>query len=161
MSRIEDSEVTQLEYYLPHHPVFQDSSLTTKLRVVFDASCSTSTGTSLNDVLLMGPVLQAELLNIILTFRTWQFVLIADVEKMYRQVLIDEVQRHYQHILWRKDPYEDLRTYQLNTVTYGTAAAFYLAIRVLRQIAQLNQREFPTGASVILSDFYADDRHVK
>ncbi|XP_062541423.1 uncharacterized protein LOC134209453 [Armigeres subalbatus] len=47
--------------YLPHHPVVKEESTTTKVRVVFDASCKTITGTSLNDTLLAGPVIQDDL----------------------------------------------------------------------------------------------------
>ena len=39
-------------YYLPTHGVTKESSTTTKLRVVFDASACTSSGISLNDQLL-------------------------------------------------------------------------------------------------------------
>jgi len=39
-------------YYLPH-PVLKDTSLTTKLHVVFYASCKISMGVSLNDVLMV------------------------------------------------------------------------------------------------------------
>ncbi|XP_055589036.1 uncharacterized protein LOC129741338 [Uranotaenia lowii] len=39
--------------YLPHHPVFKESSTTTKVRVVFDASCKTTTGFSINDMQLL------------------------------------------------------------------------------------------------------------
>lgn len=42
-------------YYIPHHVV------TKKLRVVFDASCKTSAGKSLNGVQMLGPKLQTEL----------------------------------------------------------------------------------------------------
>ncbi|XP_075217877.1 uncharacterized protein LOC142322682 [Lycorma delicatula] len=42
---IPDSEV----FYLPHHNVFKETSLTTKLRVVFDGSAKSSNGLSLND----------------------------------------------------------------------------------------------------------------
>lgn len=40
-------------YYLPHHCVLKSTS-ETKLRVVFDASCKSSSGISLNDVLMVG-----------------------------------------------------------------------------------------------------------
>ncbi|XP_025997103.1 uncharacterized protein LOC105204499 [Solenopsis invicta] len=42
-------------YYMPHHAVFKATSSTTRIRVVFDASCKTDTGTSLNDILMVGP----------------------------------------------------------------------------------------------------------
>ncbi|XP_011862577.1 PREDICTED: uncharacterized protein LOC105559116, partial [Vollenhovia emeryi] len=38
-------------YYLPHHGVIRESSVTTKLRVVFNGSSRTSNGLSLNDIL--------------------------------------------------------------------------------------------------------------
>ena len=55
---------------MPHHAVIKPDSTTTKLRVVFDASCATSTGISLNNALMVGPVVQEDLLTIILRFRT-------------------------------------------------------------------------------------------
>lgn len=57
-------------YYLPHHGVLKPSSTSTKLRVVFNASQSTSTGQSLNDQLCIGPKLQSDLIEIIIRWRT-------------------------------------------------------------------------------------------
>ena len=48
-------------YTLPMHAVYKTSSSSTKLRVVFDGSCPTSTGISLNDVLAAGPTLHPNL----------------------------------------------------------------------------------------------------
>jgi len=45
----------------------------------------------------------------------------------------------------------------LNTLTYGTACAPYLATRVLQESVKLNQDRWPLGASRILTDFYVDD----
>lgn len=38
-------------YYLPHHEIFRLSIITTKLRVVFNASSKTTNGKSLNDLI--------------------------------------------------------------------------------------------------------------
>jgi len=51
--------------YISHHAVIRDASNTTKLRVVFNASCKTRDGTSLNDHLFIGPKLQKDLPAII------------------------------------------------------------------------------------------------
>ncbi|XP_018575288.1 uncharacterized protein LOC108914070 [Anoplophora glabripennis] len=42
------------KYFIPHLCVIRELSTTTKLRVVFDASCKSSSGYSLNDVTLKG-----------------------------------------------------------------------------------------------------------
>ncbi|GFX06940.1 DUF1758 domain-containing protein [Trichonephila clavipes] len=45
------SHTSKDQNFLPHHAVIKPSSPTTKLRVVFDASCKTTNGTSLNSLL--------------------------------------------------------------------------------------------------------------
>lgn len=87
--------------YLPHHGVIRETSTTTKLRVVFDASAKSSSGKSLNDVLLVGPTVQDNLLDILLRFRLYETAFMADIQKMYRQILVDPRDRDFQRILWR------------------------------------------------------------
>ncbi|XP_050555834.1 uncharacterized protein LOC126911643 [Spodoptera frugiperda] len=141
-------------YFLPHHCV-QRESTTTKLRVVFDAGAQTSSGKSLNDLQLIGPPLLNDLVGILLRFRQYTFVACADVEKMFRQVLVQADQRQLQLILWRDSKQEPLGIYQLNTVTYGTASAPYLAMRCLRQLAFECDDELVS--SNVLNSFYCDD----
>ncbi|KAK2578857.1 hypothetical protein KPH14_012604 [Odynerus spinipes] len=150
-------EADRMTCYLPHHAVVKQSSLTTKLRVVFDASCSTDSGISFNDALLAGPVLQHDLVSIIARFRKWKFVLNADITKMYRQVLIAEDQRSLQRILWRENPDDEVQIFELNTVTYGMVPASYLAVRTLHQLAEDEGASYPIGATVTKTDFYMDD----
>ncbi|CAL1671962.1 unnamed protein product [Lasius platythorax] len=157
MEKITEHGCPRIGYYLPHHPVLKEDNLTTKLRVVFDASLKTSTGISLNDTLMIGPTIQEDLWNIILRFRIWSYVMSADAEKMYRQVCVDDSQTHYQRILWRTNPHEEIETFELKTVTYGTASASYLATRALEETAKAEKTNFPLGAASILSDFYVDD----
>ncbi|XP_053692622.1 uncharacterized protein LOC128741071 [Sabethes cyaneus] len=144
-------------YFLPHHCVIKPDSLTTKLRVVFDASCATDTGVSLNDALMIGPVVQDDLLSIVLRFRMHRYAIIADVEKMYRQVAVHSPDRALQQILWRNSPQEPLRTYQLTTVTYGTSCAPYLATKCLQELSKSVQNTQPKIARIVGSDFYMDD----
>ncbi|XP_058816239.1 uncharacterized protein LOC131679517 [Topomyia yanbarensis] len=143
--------------YLPHHPVVKEASTTTKVRVVFDASCNTSSGISLNDVLLVGPVIQEDLRSIILRCRTKQIMLVADVEKMFRQILISPEERPLQCILWRSSPTEEVSMYELNTVTYGTKPAPFLATRTLQQLATDEEYRFPLAARAVIKDTYMDD----
>ncbi|GFV49633.1 DUF1758 domain-containing protein [Trichonephila clavipes] len=88
---VPDSEINNIKsLYLPHHGVVRDTSCTTKLRVVFDASSKTSSGLSLNDVLMVGPRVQPELLPILIQFRIFSVAICADVEKMFHQIKVHE-----------------------------------------------------------------------
>ena len=147
----------QDDNYLPHHCVLKPDSATTKLRVVFDASAKSSSGLSLNDVMLTGPTVQRSLFDIVLRFRCHKYVFTADVPKMYRQVEVHEEDRKYQRILWRDDRQQPLLTIELSTVTYGTAAAPFLATRSLNQLALDEQHNFPEASKTVLNSFYVDD----
>ncbi|XP_018392969.1 PREDICTED: uncharacterized protein LOC108772023, partial [Cyphomyrmex costatus] len=158
MTKSSLSEIANQEqaYYIPHHAVLCDSSATTRLRVVFNASCRTSNGLSLNDHMLIGPKLQKDLAAILLQWRQYRYVFIVDIAKMYRQILIDPRDTDYQRIVWR--PHATLITeYRLLTVTYGTAAAPYLALRVLNQLIEDEGAELPLAAYVLGHQTYVDD----
>lgn len=155
-SLINQNSISQ-EFFLPHHGVLKESSTTTKLRVVFDGSAKTTTGLSLNDTLKVGPKLQDDLMDIVIRFRTYKFAFTADIEKMYRCVIVRDNQRNLQKILWRFNNSDKVDQYQLNTVTYGTASAAYLAVRCLQQVALENKHKFSKACEIILTCFYVDD----
>ncbi|XP_070515872.1 uncharacterized protein [Cardiocondyla obscurior] len=143
--------------YLPHHGVCKGGNAGAKLRVVFDASCKTSKGNSLNDAFLKGPTIQQELTSILIRFRLWRYVFSADVVKMYRQIRVHASQTHLQRIVWRESPNDPLQTYELLTVTYGTTSAPFLATRCLQHLAERHVGEWPVGSKHMLRDFYVDD----
>ncbi|GBN92163.1 hypothetical protein AVEN_222193-1 [Araneus ventricosus] len=76
---------------------------------------------------------------------------------MYRMINIDESQRKLQRILWKEDVNKPIKMYQLNTITYGTVGAPYLAMRTLKQISIDEGKNFPVAASVLCNDFHMDD----
>lgn len=97
--------------YLPHHGVTKGSSSSTKLRVVFDASAKNHKGVLFNDALQVGPVLQDNLIDIIIRFRFHKIVIISDLQKMYHQVMIHHDDRDFQHVLWRFSIDESIMEY--------------------------------------------------
>ncbi|XP_012234562.1 uncharacterized protein [Linepithema humile] len=158
MSQISSiKETASKKYYIPHHAVVTNINDRIKLRVVFDASARTTSGIALNDLLRVGPTIQPTLLATVVRFRQYQFVMTADIVKMYRQVNIQEDQRDLQRIIWRADINQPIQEYRLNTVTYGLALAPFLAIRALQQTGQDAQQDHPVASQVICRDFYVND----
>ena len=79
-------------YYMPMH-VVRKSSTTTKIRIVFDASAKTSTGTSLNEQFMIGHTVHSQLIDVLLRFRNFKIAMTTDVSRMYHAVLLTEEQR--------------------------------------------------------------------
>lgn len=146
-----------VNYYLPHHCVFKPDSTTTALRVVFDGSAKSSNGQSVNSLLMNGPVVQNELSSILLRFRTHKVAFSSDISKMYRQVMLHPDDQRYQYIFWRFNSQDTIKTYKLQTVTYGTTSAPFLATRCLLELANENERHDPIASAAIKYDMYVDD----
>ncbi|XP_075163644.1 uncharacterized protein LOC142236255 [Haematobia irritans] len=144
-------------YYLPHHAVVKPERTSTKVRVVFNASKKSSSGFSLNDILHTGPILQNDLMSVILRWRFFQYVFNGDIQKMYRQILVHENDRQYQRIIFRNSETELLQDYCLKTVTFGVNCAPYLAIRTLLQLSEDGKATHPTASSILQNQIYVDD----
>ena len=115
----EDMEKDPSEiFYLPMHAVYKSSSSTTKIRAVFDASAKSSSGVSLNDILLVGPTIHPPLIDVLLRFRVHRISLIADVSKMYRAIQLAKPDRDLQRFIWRSKPEDVLQDYRMTRVTY-------------------------------------------
>ncbi|KAK9754305.1 Pao retrotransposon peptidase [Popillia japonica] len=80
-------------YYLPHLCVIKESSISTKLRVVFNGSSKSSKGISLNDKY------------------------ITDITKMYRQILVHPKDQEYQKILCIENSSQVTKRYILSTIS--------------------------------------------
>lgn len=98
------------KYFIPHHAVVKRNEQ--GIRVVFDASTKTSSDRSLNDYLPTGLKLQMNISHILL--RTWfkKFIIIADIAMMFYQILIYEIDRVFQYVLWRNLPQEKVKEFE-------------------------------------------------
>ena len=144
-------------YYLPIHAVYKQSSSTTKLRIVFDASCSSSTGVSLNDILAAGPTLHPQLDIILMRFRTYTVAVTGDISKMYREVELCPRDRQLHRFLWRPEKSQPIGDYHMNRVTFGVTSSPYVAVKVLQQTAVDHCKPTSSAFWHIHNSFYVDD----
>ncbi|GFX49437.1 integrase catalytic domain-containing protein [Trichonephila clavipes] len=142
LERVVESSEPPTHYYIPHHDVLRPEKLTTKLRIVFNGSSPTTTGISLNDILLKGEV-KEDVFETISRFRRHKFAFTTDIQKMYRQILINPDQQDLKRIIWKQGLDAEILTYRLKTVTYGLSNAPFLAIRTLQQLAKDEKSRFP------------------
>lgn len=124
--------------------------------MVFNGSCPSNNGISLNNVLVNGPNYQPKLSTTLQRFRKFKIALSADVTKMYRQISMASEYRRYQRILWRNNEREKLQQFQLTTVTFGLTSSSSQAIRTLIQISK-DEDINPTVKNEINQGFYVDD----
>jgi len=103
IEKVIEKETDQL--FTPHHPVLTPSKSTTKVRIVYDASAKASKNVNcLNDCLYRGPITLPDLCGILLRLRTYPIVILADVERAFLQIGIQQKERDVTRFLWFRDP---------------------------------------------------------
>ena len=144
-------------FYLPIHVVTKESSTTTKIRAVFDASAITSTGISLNSILMVGPTVHPPLTDVLIRFRNHRIAMIADVSRMYRAILLTEPDKDLHRFVWRNNPSEQLRDYWMTRITFGVSASSFIANMCVKQNASDFGSQYPKAAKQVETSFYVDD----
>ena len=147
----------QHTFYLPMHAVHKDSSTTTKLCVVFDASAKSSTGLSLNDLLLVGPTVHSSLVDVLIRFRMHRVALTTDVSRMYRAVLLTESDRDLHRFVWQEHMHEPLKDFRMTRLTFGVSASSFIANMCVRQNSIEHAADYPLAAKAVSDSFYVDD----
>lgn len=142
-------------YYLPHHSVIKESSNTTKMRIVFNASAKTTSGLSFNDIVHVGPTIQTSTFNLHIKFRLHEVVLTGDIEKMYRMVKVRPEDQRYQRILWYQE--NEIIKLQSTVVMFGQACAPFLAIRTMNELCEIEKDNFPIASNIVKRDCYVDN----
>ncbi|VDO05251.1 unnamed protein product [Haemonchus placei] len=90
-------------YYIPHQAVIKSEKATTKTRIVLDASSKKKGELSLNDVIHQGPLILPNLCGVLIRSRIGSKIMIADVEKAFHMIHLQETERDAVRFLWLKN----------------------------------------------------------
>ena len=99
---------------------------------MYDACCNVD-GPSLNQCLYPGTSLKEPLLPIILRFRAYKIVTVADIEKAFWQISLNPEHRDYVRFLWFDDDREvnsktiadsEICEYRICRVLFGVTSSF-------------------------------------
>ncbi|XP_063601659.1 uncharacterized protein LOC134777731 [Penaeus indicus] len=144
---------SQPTYYMPHRPVVKESSASTKIRPVFDASAASYNGISLNDCLESGPSLNPDLVKVLIRFRRWKVALTADITKAFLQICVQEKDRDVHRFLWKcKD---SIRIMRFVRVPFGNTSSPFLLNATIKHHLQ----SFPNTEVIeeLKENLYVDD----
>ena len=140
-------------FYLPHHPVIKESSLSTKVRPVFDASCKGYNKISLNDCMNAGPNYLPDLPALLIRFRRWQYALTADIQKAFLQVEVQEPDRDVHRFLW--DVNDQIKDMRFTRVPFGNKGSPFLLMATVKH--HLSLMEPSPTVSELEENLYMDD----
>ena len=138
-------------HYMPHQAVFK-KSVTTPLRIVFNASSKPNEGKSLNDCLMTGPSLTAKLHEILVQFRQGTHAVTTDILKAFHRIIVDKEHREFLKFLWINLESLELLIYQFKVVLFGATCLPYLLPETLQ--TRLSQN---AEGNKFVDKFYVDN----
>ncbi len=140
-------------WYIPHHMVHHNG----KNRIVFNCSFNFQ-GLSLNEYLLPGPTLGANLLGVLLRFREHAVAISSDIKGMFHQVRLLTEDQKFLRFLWR-----DMNTtsppdiYQWSVLPFGTTSSPCCATFALRKHVVDHSKPDSEARASIERCFYVDN----
>ena len=146
-------------HYLPHREVIRADKETTKLRVVYDASCNT-TGTSLNDCLLAGPPLTPMIFDILVRFRAFKVAVVADIEKAFLNISVTPEHRDFLRFLWVDDPFKScprVQVLRFCRVVFGVTSSPFILNATIRHHMNTYIETDEQFVKKVLDSLYVDD----
>lgn len=152
-------EPNERVFYIPHKPVKKETAVTTKLRIVFDASAKPSEDSpSLNECLETGPPLQNLLWNVLVRNRLKPVALAADIKQAFLQVRIRPEDRDALRFHWlkNKDP-SVIEALRFTRALFGLVQSPFLLAGTLKLHLQSLREKYPVEVDEILRSLYVDD----
>ena len=146
------------EFYLPHKGVFKESSETTKLRVVYDASTKPDASSpSLNECLNPGPSLQNKLWDVMVQQLAFPVMVSSDIRQAFLQIRVKEHDRDVLRFHWKKEESSPLEILRFTRVLFGLAPSPYLLQGVIETHLDAWAKEYPDEVELLRRSMNVDD----
>ena len=148
-----------VQNYLIWHPVWNENSLSTSTRIVFNFSLPTPSSYSVNDLLAKGRNNMNKLVEIFIAFRTHSVGYHTDVEQMYPTIKLDQEHWCMQRYLFQEslDPDALPEEKVIMRVIYGAVSSGNQAERGIRETARLQESDYPEVKEIVHKKCYVDD----
>ena len=148
--------------FIPWNTVTKEASLSTPVRVVFNASSRCATGESLNSCLAKGQNKLPKILHMLLRFASKRHCFAADISMAYNAVKLLPEFYTFQRYLWKKglEESDEIVEMIITTLIYGVAPAGPLMGAGFEDLANYASKHHPlheAGAEVLREDTYVDD----
>ena len=126
---------SEVKHFIPWTAVWNSNSVSTPCRPVFNASCATDTGYSMNDLLPKGRNSLNKLAHIVIRWRMHPSAFHTDIQKMYNTIKLDPRHWCYQLCLFHDllDPNVKPVTFVIRTLIYGVKTSGNQAERAIRE----------------------------
>ena len=159
---VQKGVATGAHYFIPWRTVFNLGSLSTPLRMVFDASARTPGGESLNDILARGMNMLGKLLHLLVKFRFGCYAFSADIQMAYNNLKLDPDYYKYHQYLWSENLSSEEQSVVMIVVTaiYGVRPAGNLTLAAFAKIVKIAKDlggKYTLGAIALEMCSYMDD----
>ncbi|XP_055928122.1 uncharacterized protein LOC129959329 [Argiope bruennichi] len=143
-------------FYLPHQVIIKNESLTTKLRIVFDASAHEIGQLSLNDCLHQGVNLNPNIFDLLISFRLNKIAILADMEKAFLQISLTPKDKDAVRFLVANSE-NDVQVYRFNRVLFGVNSSPILLAATIKTHIEKYKEQYPVTVRRLDNCFYVDD----
>ena len=150
------------DYFIPWRFVYKESSISTPIRIVFDASSVTPGGESLNSCLAKGENRLMKISHLLMRFRTGAAAFAADIKMAYNNLALDPIHYRFQKFLWKHglDPSNPIIVMIVCTLIYGVKPVGNQLQGGFVNVGDHCIEHFPEhteGALSVIKDSYVDD----
>ena len=143
-------------FYMPHKPVIREDAITTKVRMVFDASAKPHVdANSINECMYTGPPLQPLLWDIMIKARMSTHILLADIQKAFLQIGIRDEDRDAFRFLFNVNGEE--QHLRFTRVPFGVEASPFMLGATLQYHCEQQPPELEETVEALRENTYVDN----